>query len=316
MLAGARPAAGEGPDDHHRGAPAPDAARPGPGPGPQRRGARRRHHGRRAARAGHARQHRAGGSAQRAVHRRQRAHRGGGRPDLAGATAGGPASPSATPWARWAASEWWSRRCWTARCCCSSRCSSTARAAPPTSRRGTPVPTSPTRTTAPARSPPCWWRPRSAGCVGPLLAAPTGDLAHHVGVPHLAGPFLLAGAAYAAAAAFLATKLRPDPLMHARELAASEAAATAAAPGPVPAAGPAVVSHGLVVGVAGHGPHPDRDGRDHDDDAGAHARPRPRHRRRRLGDRPARRRDVPALAAHRVAWSTGSAGPGWRPRPE
>ena len=115
------------------------------------------------------------------------------------------------------------------------------------------------------------------GVVGPLLAAPTGHLAHMVGIPHLAGPFLLAGAAYAAAAAFLATKLRPDPLMHARELAASEAAATAAAPGAVPAAGPAVVSHGIVHRRPGHGPHPDRDGRDHDDDAGAHARPRPRH---------------------------------------
>ena len=59
------------------------------------------------------------------------------------------------------------------------------------------------------------------GVVGPLLAAPTGHLAHLVGVPHLAGPFLLAGAAYVAAAAFLAMRLRPDPLLHARELAAS-----------------------------------------------------------------------------------------------
>ena len=62
------------------------------------------------------------------------------------------------------------------------------------------------------------------GVVGPLLAAPTGHLAHMVGVPHLAGPFLLAGVAYAAAAAFLAIRLRPDPLLHAREVAASEAA--------------------------------------------------------------------------------------------
>jgi MFS family permease len=87
------------------------------------------------------------------------------------------------------------------------------------------------------------------GVVGPLLAAPTGDLAHHIGVPHLAGPFLLSGVAYAAAAVFLATKLRPDPLIHARELAASEAAAIAAAPGPVPAVKPAEVSHGIVIGV-------------------------------------------------------------------
>jgi MFS family permease len=87
------------------------------------------------------------------------------------------------------------------------------------------------------------------GVVGPLLAAPTGDVAHMVGIPHLAGPFVLAGAAYLAAAAFLATRLRPDPLLLAREVAASEAAATAAMPGPVPAATPVEVGHGVVVGT-------------------------------------------------------------------
>jgi MFS family permease len=86
------------------------------------------------------------------------------------------------------------------------------------------------------------------GVVGPLLAAPTGHLAHMVGVPHLAGPFLLAGLAYAAAAAFLAVRLRPDPLLHAREVAASEAA-TAAQPGAVPVAAPAEVSHGIALGT-------------------------------------------------------------------
>ena len=86
------------------------------------------------------------------------------------------------------------------------------------------------------------------GVVGPLLAAPTGQLAHMVGVPHLAGPFLLAGVAYAAAAAFLAVRLRPDPLLHAREVAASEAA-TAAQPGAVRVAAPAEVSHGIVLGT-------------------------------------------------------------------
>jgi len=87
------------------------------------------------------------------------------------------------------------------------------------------------------------------GVLGPLLAAPTGHLAHMAGLPHLAGPFVLAAAAYAAAAAFLATRLRPDPLLHAREVAASEAAATAATPGPVPAAAPAEVTHGVLVGA-------------------------------------------------------------------
>ena len=87
------------------------------------------------------------------------------------------------------------------------------------------------------------------GVVGPLLAAPTGDLAHMVDVPHLAGPFMLAGVAYAAAAAVLATRLRPDPLLHARGLAQSQAAATAATPGPVPEARSAQVSHGIMVGA-------------------------------------------------------------------
>jgi len=87
------------------------------------------------------------------------------------------------------------------------------------------------------------------GVLGPLLAAPTGDLAHTVGIPHLAGPFVLAGAAYLAAAAFLAIRLRPDPLLHAREVAATEAAATAAMPGPVPPATPAEVGHGVAVGT-------------------------------------------------------------------
>ncbi|MBB3724921.1 MFS transporter [Nonomuraea dietziae] len=63
------------------------------------------------------------------------------------------------------------------------------------------------------------------GVVGPNLAAPTGDLAHSLGIPHLAGPFLLAGAAYAIAALILAVWLRPDPLLLARTLEAERAAA-------------------------------------------------------------------------------------------
>ncbi|MEU4725319.1 MFS transporter [Nonomuraea dietziae] len=63
------------------------------------------------------------------------------------------------------------------------------------------------------------------GVVGPNLAAPTGDLAHSLGVPHLAGPFLLAGAAYAIAALVLAIWLRPDPLLLARTLEVEPAAA-------------------------------------------------------------------------------------------
>ncbi len=85
------------------------------------------------------------------------------------------------------------------------------------------------------------------GVVGPLLAAPTGHLAHMVGVPHLAGPFMLASLAYVAAAVVLATRLRPDPLLHARELAAYETAAEM--PGPGQPAASAHVSHGIVLGA-------------------------------------------------------------------
>ena len=56
------------------------------------------------------------------------------------------------------------------------------------------------------------------GVVGPNLAAPTGDLADTLGIPTLAGPFLLAGTAYALAALVLAVWLRPDPLLLARSL--------------------------------------------------------------------------------------------------
>ncbi|GHH85374.1 tetracycline resistance protein [Streptomyces sulfonofaciens] len=56
------------------------------------------------------------------------------------------------------------------------------------------------------------------GVVGPNLAAPTGSLATALGIPALAGPFLLAGAAHALAALVLAVWLRPDPLLLARSL--------------------------------------------------------------------------------------------------
>jgi len=59
------------------------------------------------------------------------------------------------------------------------------------------------------------------GVVGPNLAAPTGNLAAALGIPRLAGPFLLSGVAYAAAAVVLALFLRPDPLLLAHSLAAA-----------------------------------------------------------------------------------------------
>ena len=58
---------------------------------------------------------------------------------------------------------------------------------------------------------------------GPNLVAPMGTLAEGWGIPPLAGPFLLAAAAYAAAAVFLTVFLRPDPLLAARALADRDA---------------------------------------------------------------------------------------------
>ncbi|MBA0052479.1 MFS transporter [Streptomyces sp. AJS327] len=63
------------------------------------------------------------------------------------------------------------------------------------------------------------------GVVGPNLAAPTGTFAETLGIPHLAGPFILSGVAYALAALVLALRLKPDPLLLARALAEREARA-------------------------------------------------------------------------------------------
>ncbi|MER6577403.1 MFS transporter [Nonomuraea sp. NPDC001023] len=68
------------------------------------------------------------------------------------------------------------------------------------------------------------------GVAGPNLAAPTGGLAAVLGIPYLAGPFLLAGAAYALAALVLAVWLRPDPLLLARALEADPTADPTGAP--------------------------------------------------------------------------------------
>ncbi|MFE0106867.1 MFS transporter [Streptomyces sp. NPDC059009] len=51
---------------------------------------------------------------------------------------------------------------------------------------------------------------------GPNLVGPTGSWAHAWGIPRLAGPFLLATVAYAAAGLVLWVWLRPDPLFLAR----------------------------------------------------------------------------------------------------
>ncbi|WP_108989040.1 MFS transporter [Streptomyces coelicoflavus] len=68
------------------------------------------------------------------------------------------------------------------------------------------------------------------GVAGPNLAAPAGTLAEHLGIPQLAGLFVISGAAYALAALVLALWLRPDPLLLARTVARAKEADAATDP--------------------------------------------------------------------------------------
>jgi len=71
--------------------------------------------------------------------------------------------------------------------------------------------------------------------VGPNLVDAMGHLAESLGVPALAGPFMLAGVGYALAALAVVVLLRPDPLLLARRLergAAPPVADDAVAPPP------------------------------------------------------------------------------------
>jgi MFS family permease len=60
---------------------------------------------------------------------------------------------------------------------------------------------------------------------GPNLVEVTGDVASQLGIPELAGPFMLATVAYALAAIVVATLLRPDPLLAARRLSIDDSSA-------------------------------------------------------------------------------------------
>lgn len=59
---------------------------------------------------------------------------------------------------------------------------------------------------------------------GPNLVTPLGRLAAALGIPELAGPFLLAAVAYAGASLILFLLLRPDPYLMARQLHAQDKA--------------------------------------------------------------------------------------------
>jgi MFS family permease len=86
--------------------------------------------------------------------------------------------------------------------------------------------------------------------VGPNLVRPTGSLAQALGIPELAGPFLLASAAYGLAAVAVATQLRPDPLLTARALAQQSASDAAAGGAPPETAGATDVARLRLGGAA------------------------------------------------------------------
>ncbi|MFF5157958.1 MFS transporter [Streptomyces sp. NPDC000348] len=87
------------------------------------------------------------------------------------------------------------------------------------------------------------------GVAGPNLAAPAGTLAEHLGIPHLAGLFVISGTAYALAALVLTLWLRPDPLLLARAVAQAEEADAAANPAATEAADTGEGRGGVVLGA-------------------------------------------------------------------
>jgi MFS family permease len=68
---------------------------------------------------------------------------------------------------------------------------------------------------------------------GPNLVEPMGSLAAAMGIPALAGPFLLATVAYALAGVVVGLRLRPDPLVTARAMADETTRVDAGSPVPV-----------------------------------------------------------------------------------
>ena len=60
------------------------------------------------------------------------------------------------------------------------------------------------------------WASTVGAVAGPNLAGPSGDLGEALGVPRLAGGYVVAAAAYALGLALIVAALRPDPLLQAR----------------------------------------------------------------------------------------------------
>lgn len=79
---------------------------------------------------------------------------------------------------------------------------------------------------------------------GPNLVEPLGRLATSLGIPALAGPFLLAAVAYLAAGSMVFALMRPDPFLLARRLEAAAPATTDTASGVAPS-----LDRGVYVGA-------------------------------------------------------------------
>ena len=62
------------------------------------------------------------------------------------------------------------------------------------------------------------WATTVGSVAGPNLASPTGRVAEEIGVPELAGPYLLTGLMYVLAGVLISLLLRPDPLLTARAI--------------------------------------------------------------------------------------------------
>ncbi|MFF5342267.1 MFS transporter [Streptomyces althioticus] len=87
------------------------------------------------------------------------------------------------------------------------------------------------------------------GVAGPNLAAPAGTLAEHLGIPHLAGLFVISGAAYVLAALVLVLWLRPDPLLLARTVARTKETHAQANPAGAEAADTGEAGNSVVLGA-------------------------------------------------------------------
>jgi MFS family permease len=78
------------------------------------------------------------------------------------------------------------------------------------------------------------WATTIGAVAGPNLSGPSGVIADRLGIPELTGPFAIGTVGLVLAALVLVVRLRPDPLLLAREAAALRAEEAAAVPAAVP----------------------------------------------------------------------------------